>query len=257
MGHFNFPQRVQEVLRKLSGSVVQAEQYMDFLRNRMFRQSLLMRNGVRLSRTVRPEVMHAFSVASAAQLDESAELAVGEARFVTRRTKETLTTKDPLLKAALQHIGSQWPMPVPFDEVVAKVGRDLAAEPATVAASLGSSLLRLYLSSHHLELHVAPASFVLAPGSMPVASPLARHQAASATDVTNLRHETVRLEDLDRHLLRQLDGTRTREALLADLRSLADRGALTVTSTDDLERALTARLDLSLQRLAAGALLVS
>jgi methyltransferase-like protein/2-polyprenyl-3-methyl-5-hydroxy-6-metoxy-1,4-benzoquinol methylase len=260
MGHFNFPARVQEVLRRLSGSLVQAEQYMDFLRNRMFRQSLLMRNGVPLSRTVQPQVMHAFRIASAAQVDDSAELDADETRFVTRKTKETLTTKDPLLRHALELVGSLWPTSVPFDEVVDDVSRTLgaeAAEAAAVAGSLGSSLLRLYLSSRLVELHVTPPSFARSPGTLPVASPLARLQAASASDVTNLRHETVRLDDLERHLIGQLDGTRSRETLLADLLALADRGALTVSNSDDVPRTLEARLDLTLPRLAAGALLVS
>ena len=256
MGHFNFPSRVQEVLRKLSGSVVQAEQYMDFLRNRMFRQSLLVKSGVRLSRTLQPEVMHAFSVTSAAQVDESATLDSGETRFVTRKTKETLTTKDPLLHRTLLLVGDSWPTPVPFNDVVDEVSRTTGTEPATVVRSLGSSLPHLYLSSRLVELHVTPPSFVRSPGPLPVASPLARHQATTATDVTNLRHEAVRLDDLERHVLRQLDGTRTREKLLTELLALMDRGALTVSNTDDVKRTLTARLDLSLQRLGAGALLV-
>ena len=54
MGHFNFPEDVQQILRTLSNNVVQAEQYMDFLRNRMFRQSLLVKPNVQHSRSLTP-----------------------------------------------------------------------------------------------------------------------------------------------------------------------------------------------------------
>jgi methyltransferase-like protein len=49
----------------------------------------------------------------------------------------------------------------------------------------------------------------------PVASPLARLQATESGDVTNLRHEAVRLGDAERVLLARLDGTRTRDEVLA------------------------------------------
>lgn len=257
MGHFNFPSRVQEVLRKLSGSVVQAEQYMDFLRNRMFRQSLLMRGDVRLSRNVRPEVMHAFSVSTSAQVETGADLDAGEARFVIRKTKETLTTKDPLLREALLHLCARWPVPTSYDEVVEHVSNVLDANPDAVTSPLASSLLRLYLSSRLIELHVTPPAFASMPGELPVASPLARLQAATAAEVTNLRHETVRLDDIESHVLRQLDGTRSRNVLLTELLGLVDQGLLTVSNTEDVTTAVEARLDVALQRLTNGALLLT
>jgi methyltransferase-like protein/2-polyprenyl-3-methyl-5-hydroxy-6-metoxy-1,4-benzoquinol methylase len=257
MGHFNFPGNVQEVLRRLSGSVVQAEQYMDFLRNRMFRQSLLMRDGVRLSRTVQPDVLRALSVASPVTVDETADVAADEIRFVARQTKETLTTKDPLLRQALLRLGAVWPASLPYDDLVVDVGAGLGIEREGVGASLAPSLLRLYLSSRLLELHVAPPGFVTVPGDRPAGSALARFQAEGSSDVTNLRHESVRLDDIERLVLRQLDGTRSRETLLADLLTLVDMGVLTVGKGDDVRGRLEARLDVALQRLAGGALLVS
>jgi methyltransferase-like protein/2-polyprenyl-3-methyl-5-hydroxy-6-metoxy-1,4-benzoquinol methylase len=257
MGHFNFPANVQEVLRRLSGSIVQAEQYMDFLRNRMFRQSLLMREGVPLSRTVQPDVLRALRVASPARVDETAELAPDETRFVAGRTRETLTTKDPILRGALLRLGDAWPASLPYADLVADVSAGLDAAAERVAGLMAPSLLRLYLSSRLLELHVSPPAFVTAPDGRPAASPLARLQAGASSEVTNLRHETVRLDDVERLVLRRLDGTVTREALLADLMSLVDRGVLTAGDADDVPRVLQTRLDLALERLATGALLVS
>ena len=76
----------------------------------------------------------------------------------------------------------------------------------------------------------------------PIASPLARLQAATGEQVTDLRHGSSDLSELDRTILRLLDGTRDR----ADLR---EELAKTLSSTlDEL-------LEQTLQRPAEKALL--
>lgn len=256
MGHFNFPDNVQQVLAKIAGSVVQAEQYMDFLRNRMFRQTLLVKSGVALRRTLSPDALRAFHVASSAEASEGTE--PGETRF-RGRSKETLTTKDPVLREALVALRRQWPQSVAFDDLARSTAAALGVEPGAVARSLGLSFLRLYLSARLIELHVAPPAFVPTVSERPVASPLARLQAESAADVTSLRHETVRLGNLDRFLLRRLDGTAARADLLADLRALAAEGSLSVdgVTAADLPAELEERLGVALARLASAALLVA
>ena len=60
-------------------------------------------------------------------------------------------------------------------------------------------------------------------GERPVASALARVQAARGTHVTNLWHATVEVpDDLGRRLITLLDGTRDRAALLQEMQRPAD-----------------------------------
>ena len=60
MAPANFPPEVQEVLRMLAADVIHLEQYMDFLRNRTFRQTLLCHEDLRFSRRLRVEEMAKF-----------------------------------------------------------------------------------------------------------------------------------------------------------------------------------------------------
>jgi methyltransferase-like protein/2-polyprenyl-3-methyl-5-hydroxy-6-metoxy-1,4-benzoquinol methylase len=212
MGHFNFPEEVQQILRKLSSNVVQAEQYMDFLRNRTFRQSLLVKRGVQHSRSLTPASLRGLRVASSAQLDGTPTGA--EHRF-RGRTNETLTTKDPVLITALRTLHDSWPGSIGFEDLARVVSGSLDAGVDEVGRSLGLSLLRLYVSSRLIELHTTPPAFVSSVSERPVASPLARLQAINSTDITNLRHEPVRLSDAERVLVAQLDGTRSREDVVA------------------------------------------
>jgi hypothetical protein len=80
-----------------------------------------------------------------------------------------------------------------------------------------------------VQLHVWGPALAAEPPERPVASALARLQAARGSQITNLWHATVEVPDqLGRRLITLLDGTRDREALLRAL----DRPA------DELERSL-------------------
>jgi methyltransferase-like protein len=212
MGHFNFPAEVQQVLRKLSNNVVQAEQYMDFLRNRTFRQSLLLKRGVKLSRSLTPASLRGLRVASSAQLDGTPD---GPEHQFRDRRDGTLTTRDPVLITALRTLRESWPGSTVFEDLSLTVSDALGAAVDEVGRSLGMSLLRLFVSSRLIELHATPPAFTVDVSGRPVASPLARLQARESTDVTNLLHEPVRLGDAERVLLAHLDGTRSRDEVLA------------------------------------------
>ena len=212
MGHFNFPDDVQQVLSKLSHSVVRAEQYMDFLRNRTFRQSLLVRPAVRLTRSLTPASLLGLRVASAAEVEGAPDGAEWKFRA---GTGELLTTTDRVLVTAMRALREEWPRSLAFRDLVAAVSAALGGEPDAVGRSLGVSLLRVYLSSRLVELHTTPPAFTAEVTDQPVASPLARLQATESDAVTNLRHESVRLGDAERVLLTQLDGTRSRDDVLA------------------------------------------
>lgn len=212
MGHFNFPDEVQQILARLSNNVVQAEQYMDFLRNRTFRQSLLVKPNVPLSRSLTPASLSGLRVASSVEVDSTSE---GPEYEFRGRANESLTTRDPVLVTALRTLRNGWPGSIAFDELVRAVSEVLGLGADEVGGSLGKSLLRLYVSSRLVELHAAAPAFTLIVGDRPVASPLARLQARESADVTNLRHEPVRLGDAERYLLAHLDGTRSREDIVA------------------------------------------
>jgi methyltransferase-like protein len=223
MGHFNFPEEVQQILRKLSNNVVEAEQYMDFLRNRTFRQSLLVKPDVPLSRSLTPASLRGLRVASSVEVDGSTD---GPELQFRGRTNESLTTRDPVLVTALRTLRDGWPGSIVFDELVRAVSEALGVGADEVGRSLGKSLLRLYVSSRLVELHAAAPAFTLVVGDRPVASPLARLQARETTEVTNLRHEPVRLGDAERLVLAHVDGTRSRAEIAALLNDPSAADAL-------------------------------
>jgi len=215
----SFPDETVKALRKVAKSTIALEQYMDFLRNRTFRQTLLCHQDVRLSAAMDAERMAKFYVGSPA-LPVSTEPDIDATSVEQFRAPNhaILSTDHPVTKAAMLYLTRIWPQIVPFETLLAEAGACLSEVPhdiAAVAQILAANLLKAYGYSDNLvELHVYAPHFVVEVSERPVASPVARLNAATHGPVTNVRHERVRLNEAGCYLLPYLDGSRDRAALL-------------------------------------------
>jgi SAM-dependent methyltransferase len=216
--------RVEDVIRR--------EQYLDFVKGRMFRQTLLCRAELEVDRSPEPLVVEGLAVSSPGRSTGPGK--DGRISF-EGPTGATMTTDHPLVSAALEHVARSWPAAIPVRELVPDGASD--ADRAAVRGAV----LQCY-AANLVQLHSTPPPLTTSPGERPEASPLARHQARSGQLVTNLRHTTVRLEDdLGRRLVVLLDGTRDRAGLLEELRSFLVEGGHEVP--DDLEGGLERSLE--------------
>ena len=192
------------------GDVIAREQYLDFFKGRMFRQTLLCHEGVERRAPSAAAVRGMLASTPARAVGEPGP---GKVEFRGPRGA-TITTDHAAVKAAFVALGDAWPGAVP----VARLDGDAVCE----------ALLRAY-AVNLVQLHVWAPAIVTAPSQRPVASALARLQAATGSRITNLRHGSIDVpDDLGRRLITLLDGTRDRAALLREL----DRPA------DELERSL-------------------
>lgn len=250
------PEPVGEALAELDDDVLTREQYLDFLKGRMFRQTLLCHAERRLNRSPQPELLTRFSAASPARpATPDPDLSQGQPVEFVGPKGASLRTDHPLVKAAFVRIGESWPRALPVAELAEAPGA-VPPDPGDVRA-LCDALLRSY-AGNLVQLHLYPPTFSLQAGERPTASPLARLQAGSGPVVTNLRHASVRLEDaLGRHLITLLDGTRDRSTLLTELEHFVGSGVLGPggNETDALIRELAPALERSLEGLGRLALL--
>lgn len=264
----NFGPEVEQALRRLASDQIMTEQYMDFVRNRMFRETLLVRQQAVPNWTINPASLNGLHVASSGKpvgpdpVDVRSE---APAQYKTR-SGMTLSTGRPILKAAMEVLGRRWPETIPFADLT-ETARGLlggAGDRAADAQGLALGLANTYISSDLVELYAAPVAFARTPGDRPTALGHARERvAAGGNAVANRRHELVKLTDLDLRLVPLLDGTRTRPELLDKLVERATAGDLRVqrdsqpvTDPGQIREALTAVLDQALERLAGNAVLV-
>ena len=243
----NFPPEIENVLQMLAQDMIHLEQYMDFLRNRMFRQTLLVHKNATPNYQLKWEQLRAFHVGSPARM--RSEGATGGARGdgeaavappapldsdspLLFETPEgiTLQSREPIVKAAMVVLSEIWPGNMRFGDLVEAARKKLAAtgaEPTDErkqAEGLGQAILQFHASagSSLVELWFDPPTFEWTAGEKPQASALAREQAKTKSRVTNRRHESVNLGDFERQLLGKLDGTRDRATLVQELSKLAD-----------------------------------
>ncbi len=263
----NFGPEVQKTLAVMATDQIQTEQYLDFVRNRTFRETLLVRVEAIPNWGIVPERVYGLHVACGAKATgKGGELASNTvAQQFQSPSGMVISATGPVFKAAMLTLIEAWPGTISFVELlqraVAKLGR-IATNEDLQTLALG--LLNAYISSDLLELHATPLAFARVPGEKPVALVHARVRAADGhASVTNRRHELVKLSDMGLRLLPLLDGTRDRVALVESLttKSLAGeltvrRGGQPITDADELHAGLTATLGPTLDSLARDALLV-
>lgn len=216
---------VVETLRQLSGDRISREQYLDFLKCRRFRQTLLCHAGIALDPTPSADLVTRFYISSSARpASASPELASRRLERFVGKNDSGMETDYPLAKMAMMILGEAWPLRIPFGDLLDRArvrlgnSRQASSEtPEEEAATLSKILLQTY-GSGLVQFHVHAPPFATSSGDRPVASALARYQIQRASMITNLLHESVMVEgDLAGHLLRILDGTRDRTQLLQEL----------------------------------------
>jgi protein-L-isoaspartate O-methyltransferase len=178
------------------------EQYLDFVRLRRFRQSLLQKGESQSAITLHPKRIGEMHVSADPSLLRAAE--AGKVGDLARALDPANGENGPvrmLLDALVQ--GS------PGATRVENLRQRVGGLPRPLEAILTDAFV-----SAVVTLHVHPPSVSPTVTQRPVASPLARLQARGNDEVTTLLHMRARLPDIHaRQLLTLLDGTRDRVAL--------------------------------------------
>lgn len=254
------PPAVREPVETFAADRIGREQYLDFIRNRTFRRSLLCHRERSLERGADRATLERLHIGAALRCEAAApDLASAEPlRFVNPEGRD-FSSAHPLAKTLLWLLSRAWPGNLPFAGLLAAAREHVPdADPAVAADILASSFW-----AGVVDLRARPLGCAPRPGQRLRADALVRRQLAAGDFVTSLRHHTLRLTDpLDRVLLARLDGGHDRAALLAVLAREADEGRLRLSVegrpvTDPAVRAtaLSRLLEEKLQRLAEQALL--
>ncbi|MFO0849302.1 MAG: class I SAM-dependent methyltransferase [Gemmataceae bacterium] len=233
------PPLVCQVLAGLADQdLLLKEQYLDFVRLRSFRQTVLCRAGLEPRPEPNPtRVRELFVTTAAKQVCEPGPGVAFELRPGVRGRID-----QPLPAAVLDALIDRSPGRLSFTELSHACQAKAGSEGSD--AGLVGVLFDLYTTGL-IDLHGFRPAVPGAPGERPTASPLARREAAAGAAVTTLYHTTVTLDEPIRRLVRLLDGTRDRAAIANEMRS--------VVPADQLD----ANIDKSLAWLAKAGLLVS
>jgi methyltransferase-like protein len=269
----DLPPPVRERLEKSGFKRVEVEQYVDFLTNASFRRSLFCRAGLTLEDPQPPRIagLHLNTLCEPAS-PEPEVTSDKEESF--RAEKGQLTTDIPLVKAILVALWRAWPRTRTLPELTEDVRRllDAVDDPELTDEVVAETALHCH-GSNLVALHRWTPPFATQVSERPVANGLARLQAGlilatpqhmQGRGVSNLRHRNVPLNPFELAVLRQLDGTRDRAALIDALVRdseaavfVIEKGGARVRGVDVMRTVISDSLGPTLGRLAHGALLVS
>ncbi|MGD8308974.1 MAG: methyltransferase regulatory domain-containing protein [Chromatiales bacterium] len=261
--------QVRRTVQRISADVVRIEQYMDFLRNRTFRQTLLCHDGGELERRIAPGAVESLLLWSTSRaMDPGIDFDPATAASFRTSTGRTVRIRRPIAKAALQLLAQRHPRGLAFGELFDMAAervparwrtddreqmRSALAQDALQCFSLGALDLRTWLPE--LEGRVS---------ERPRICPLAAYRAkAGKRSTVNRYHRQVPIGPVARVLAPALDGGHDRRALVEHAAALVRDGDLPisrngrpVTDPDEVRRSIAGIVEQALNNLARSALLV-
>ncbi len=257
-------------LNTLAGDdLLRKEQYLDFLKGRRFRQTLLCHSHAPIQRQPSMQATMAMDVVGQlrAEIPEggSLDLTPGIAVRFYNSEGAALVIDHPVAKAALWLVGNAFPAPMAATALQAHSRAKCGGEAAPHDDAVLARTLMAGFQIGLLTLHCDGPRFATTAGERPLTSTLVQLQLASGANLlTSLRPSMVRLDSvLALELVRLLDGSRDRTTLL---HALAQRMAVLPVPGDDggerLQSAdwwlmqLAPKLEEGLQQAARMALLV-
>ena len=214
------PRDALKPLHPPAGDIVEREQYLDFRKARRFRRTLLCRQEIPLRREVDLAALDGF-------LFSSLPFSVADG-VITNQQGSRIAIVDAAVERVMGALCDAHPLPVEFEGLIPYAG---AREPLReiLLGLMRSAMVNLHVYDFPCEETVTPR---------PVASRLVRHEAARGPQVTSACHTPVKLDEVARHLVCLLDGTRDQEAVVQDLAAIP--GAPPI---EDIRRGLPGSLE--------------
>jgi len=264
----NFPAKVRETLDQLGNNLIAQEQYMDFLRNRAYRETLLCRGNVSVNRSLAPVTLRQLAFQplfnrATGPVDLNPGVKVD---FITISGVQ-VSTDDPFVKAVFHRLAEVGPAgSISYQDLLetarARSRPFMAAVPAdrdaVDEATLDNNLTNLFAKGL-VEILADAIPTSPKPADKPLVGALARDQAVHARLISNRLHQPAPADVIARLVIEVCDGTRTREDILAVLLEKVKEGRFQIMANNeplkDAEKTrslLSTRLDAVLVALGEG-----
>lgn len=230
----NMPQAVREKLHALDDLVTQ-EQYMDFLTNRRFRDSIVTKTTDKPKRALKAESIFDFYVSAHFIRDRDASKD-GAAVFAHKTARTTFTVNNPQAAEVFIQLCEYISHPVKLGDLIQKIcAQNNISTSDPLKKTIQEYGLELALRGF-LSLHADPDDHISEISEKPRAFPLARYQARQpqCAACVNAAGETIPLDIASRTLLPLLDGAHNTDRLVQEICDKAQKGELTFKQDDSL-----------------------
>jgi methyltransferase-like protein len=266
----DFAPDIRGKLLELAANRIELEQYVDFVRERTFRRSLLVHRAVSVQRGEEARRLQELFVSFlAAPVSINVDLrSPGISETFRNAAGMSISTANPLSKTALGILADSAPQPLQFSRLrelaLDKLARDAPARDRIWqenGAGLCNDLLGCCTAGLAWLCVQAQAPARSLP-PRPRVNPFTRQQAASATWIVNRLHQLVELDEFTRHLIQFMDGTRDASGLCEAMCKQVADGAIeymdngvAVTDPELILQAVNGAMANALPRIARAAVL--
>ena len=211
----NIPSSTQNILDKITHSLYDLEQYMDFLKSRLFRCSLIVKETHDIHRNIHPSTFRNFYFQYSAEfMDDESPTPIDHSIEHDQNTEETVdeeSTQEQLISDRIKSIlKDKFPYMESFDDLMNSIVQNKQRNISEVKEQDVLQVLQNLFLQDELSIHSFRANFTTKISEKPMATPIARfqlqHQSLTATQLQTM--VTVENEWI-RDLIIHLDGTRT------------------------------------------------
>lgn len=201
---------VETLSRMGNGDVLQTEQYLDFLRNRSFRESLLVHREIPLQRQFDLQALQAlYFAAPVAAIAGDFDASTSDTVDFSLPDGSRFAVSNMLVKALLKTFANRWPRSATYAELTQDIEAQLQGAPSVAQGEELSRYLLAGFLHGTIEMTVAPWRCGTLGEKNPSVSILARQQAQDNLPIVDLRHRIIQDSPGLRLILPYLDGQRS------------------------------------------------
>jgi methyltransferase-like protein len=227
------------VAKKLESikDIVRAEQYLDFIKNRRFRCTLLCHNNVRINRSLSDDTVKDFAFS----LDLTAEKSLTEVDLESKKPLKfyyqgykdaSITITSPLLKGIFYTFIENKGYPLKFSTVVNKTNEKYKSNKKDeIELELRNNAMNFVMSSY-MKISLFEREY--ANLEKPSLTELAAYQLNNTNNkwLTSVHHYPVRVGVFDKFALKYMNGKNTRNDILGHLLEDTKTGKLILQKAD-------------------------
>ncbi len=260
------------LLQECGHSQILLEQYMDFVKNRPFRQTILTHKNRanKINYKIQAEDIKEFEYFGrySTKLEVQGNTADGFDHLPLEFTNQRgikLNVSQPIEKAALITISEAAPNSINFRQIVQGAQKRLGSKLPTHNDVICSLLEQLIIKGL-IKFTLTPANANSKIDEKPLVEKSVRYDAENQPQVgtANLWHDPLKLELVQQHILPKLDGNHNKEQIVKHVLSLVkdnvlnfSRNGAFLTDPKDIKQAAIEHVEISLEFFRLNALLIN
>lgn len=215
--------------------IERTEQYMDFINNRRFRQTLLCHKSVNLNRKIQEVNVLPLYFMGNLKLKEGQNVDLSKDQELHFEGTVSCTSRSRINSALLMVLGEQAPHAIKGTDLIRKAAELTKITNLDEIREEFNKFIFQFMLGGAISVYTDPGQYAAKLPEKPKVLPLVRYQAMSGSAyITTARHQTVGVDEFSRAMIKLADGSLTVEEIRDKIVAAVQSGELNVLSKDQM-----------------------